>query len=135
MKTYLTREKALGRYPLTEEELDQLLADGGVDTVHLVSKYTDETVFYDDDLAAYVAERDITPEKFEHLQGNFLGINEAGLKYKITPATISGWVKQGVIKVRKRQGQKKLLDEADVAYLATLGRAKNMRPGKKPFDF
>ena len=65
---------------------------------------------------------------------NLLGMNEAGLKYGVTSSTISRWASQGVLEVKGEDGLKKLVDEADVAYLAKLGRAKRMRPGKKPFS-
>ncbi len=133
MKTYLTRQQALTRYPLTEDELNRLI-DQGIDTVELVSNGNTELIFYDDALAAYVAERDITPEKFAHLRGNLLGFGEAAREYKLSQVTISQWAKQGKLEVKGQQGQKKLVDEADVAYLAELGRAKKMRPGKKVFS-
>ncbi len=134
MKTYLSRAEALTRYPLTETELDRLLDQGRVNTVNLLCEGKPQLILYDDDLAAYVAERDITPAKFDHLRGNLLGMNEAGLKYGVTSATISRWVAQGKLEVKGEELNKKLVDEADIAYLSALGRAKKMRPGKKVFS-
>lgn len=135
MKTYLTRAETLRRYNITETELDHLLQAERLDTVRLLDTGGEKLAFYDDDLAAYVADRDITPEKFDHLRGNLLGMNEAGLKHGVTSSTISRWVKQGQLEVKGTESRnKKLVDEADVAYLAELGRAKKMRPGKKVFD-
>lgn len=133
MKTYLSRAEALTRYPLTETELDRLLAQGRVNTVNLVCHDGPQLIFYDDDLAAYVAERDITPAKFDHLRGHLLGIGEAAREYKINSNTISRWAAQGKLGIKGEELNKKLVDEADVAYLAALGRAKKMRPGKKVF--
>jgi hypothetical protein len=134
MKLYLTKSQALVNYPLTEGELNKLIDDGQVNAV-LVENNGDQTLaIYDDDLAAYVADRDITPEKFDELRGNLLGMNEAALKYRVALVTISRWVKQGLLEVKGQDGLKKLIDEADVAYLAAMGRAKKMRPGKKPFN-
>lgn len=95
-----------------------------------------ETVaVYDDDLSAYVADRDITPDKFAHLRGNLLGLTEAGLKYNVAPGVVSGWVQQGRLDIKGHaERNKKLIDEADIAYLVAVGRAKGMRPGKKPFN-
>lgn len=132
MKTYLTRAEALRRYEITETELDQLAEQ--LDTVRLLDNGGEKLAFYDDDLAAYVADRDITPEKFNHLRGNLLGIGEAARKYQVNSTTISRWVAQGQLEVKGSEGQKKLVNEADVAYLVELGRAKKMRPGKKVFD-
>ena len=110
-----------------------MIDQGRVDVV-LVQNGDEQIALYDDDLAAYVAERDITPDKFNHLRGNLLGMNEAGLKYRVSASTVSRWAGQGILKVQDESGMKKLVDEADVAYLAALGRAKKMRPGKKPFS-
>ena len=133
MKAYLTHQQALDRYPLAEDELKRLI-DQGVDAVELIHNNQSELIFYDDALAAYVAERDITPEKFDHLRGNLLGIGESAREYKLGQATISKWVQQGKLEIKAYESNKKLVDEADVAYLAELGRAKKMRPGKKVFS-
>jgi len=133
MKIYLTKSQALKTKKITATELDKLIDQGRVDVV-LVQNGDEQIALYDDDLAAYVAERDITPDKFNHLRGKLLGITEAGLKYGIAPAVVSGWIKRGLIDVRQIEGQKKLIDEAEIAYIVELGRAKKMRPGKKVFD-
>lgn len=132
MKTYLTRAEALRRYEITETELDQLAEQ--LDAVRLLDNGGEKLAFYDDDLAAYVADRDITPEKFDHLRGNLLGIGEAARKYELGHGTISRWIKQDHLDVKDTDKNKKLVDEADVAYLVALGQAKKMRPGKKVFD-
>ena len=134
MKLYVTRARAPKNYKITEKELDNLIETGQVNTILVETDENRTLAIYDDDLAAYVAERDITPEKFEHLRGNLLGMNEAGLKHGVTSATISRWASQGVLDIRGQDGLKKLVDEADVAYLVALGRAKKMRPGKRPFS-
>lgn len=134
MKTYLSRVESLKRYPLSPAELDRLLAEGRVNTVNLVSDDGPQLIFYDDDLAAYVAERDITPAKFDNLRGHLMGIGEAAREYKLGQGTISQWAKQGKLEIKGEEANKKLVDEADVAYLAALGRAKKMRPGKKVFS-
>ena len=126
MKTYITRSEALQRYPITENELDKLINAGDIDALELVDDGQNQTIFYDDDLAAYAAERDVTPGKFEHLRGNLLGMNEAGLKYGVTPKTISRWVAQGQLEVKKRQGQKKLVDAATRLEIIMLFSIKNL---------
>jgi len=134
MKTYITRAEALNRYQITAAKLDELINAGQLDVVHLVDNGNSQMVIYDDDLAAFVAERDITPEKFAHLRGNLIGIGEAAREYEIGHGTISRWIKQGNLKVNGLEKNKKLVDESDVAYLAALGRAKKMRAGKKVFN-
>jgi hypothetical protein len=134
MKTYISRAEALQRYKITPAELDKLLETDQLDTVLLLHDGDRELIIYDDSLAAYIGERDIRPENFAHLSGNLLGMNEAGLKYRVTPSTVSRWVTQGKLEVKAEEANRKLVDEADVAYLAALGRAKKMRRGKKVFN-
>jgi len=133
MKLYLTKSQALESYKISETELNDLIDQGRIDAV-LIQNGDEQLALYDDDLAAYVAERDITPDKFDDVRGNLLGMTEAGLRYNVSAKTISRWAAQGVLEVKGQDGLKKLVDEADVAYLAKLGRAKRMRPGKKPFS-
>jgi hypothetical protein len=47
---------------------------------------------------------------------------------------MTGWTRRGKLEIKGEEANKKLVDEADVAYLAALGRAKKMRPGKKVFS-
>jgi hypothetical protein len=133
MKTYITRSQALHHYPITEAELDRLIGEGKIEAVNLIDGDQTQLAIYDDDLAAYVAERDISPEKFDHLRGHLMGIGEAAREYKLSHVTISQWARRGMLTIKRQEGQKKFVDEADVAYLAALGRAKKMRPGKKVF--
>lgn len=134
MKTYLTQTEALKRYKITRKELAELLNADRLDTVLLITNGDRETIIYDDSLAAYVAERDISPEKFNHLRGNLLGMSEAAREYRLNSNTISRWAAQGKLEIKGEEANKKLVDEADVAYLAALSRAKKMRPGKKVFS-
>jgi hypothetical protein len=80
-----------------------------------------------------VAENDIDPslnikrEDFEHLREHPIGVAEAGRKYGLNDTTISKWSRKGYIRVlvkAKTRGQKKLLDEADIAYCAAVYKAK-----------
>lgn len=133
-KTYLTKQEALKTYPLKEKELDQLIKEKRVDYALLGNQDDQVIIYYDDALASYIAERDITPEKFAHLENETIGINEAGLEYRVNPAVISRWVKQGLIRVMGSGPRNKVeLNKADVAYRVAVGRGKKMRPGKKPF--
>lgn len=132
-KLYLTKTEALERYPLDPDELEGLIREERVTYVTVADQGQEILGVYDDDLAAYVAERDITPEKFKHLRGNLLNLNQASLEYKLTSSTLSRWVQQGVIEVKKEEGVEKFVDEADVAYIAALAKAKKIRKGKKLF--
>jgi hypothetical protein len=58
--------------------------------------------------------------KHMHLKGMVIGIAEAGRKYKVPRTTIGRWVQLGYIDRTGQQGQKILLDEAEVAYCAEI---------------
>lgn len=134
MKLYVTKKRALEMYPLTSDEFDTLTAAWDwPQRILLDFNSHQEPGFYDDDLAAYVADRDITPAKFEYLRGNLMGMNEAGLKYRLRSVTISRWAKQGILEIKGEDGLKKLVDEADIAYLAKISKYKKIRPGKRIF--
>jgi len=133
MKLYLTKQRALEAHKINEAELDNLLARDDIKTILIDYGSGHEPAIYNDDLAAYVAERDIFPEQFNHLRGRFLGMNEASLLYGVSLSTLHKWIERGELKIQGRDGLKKLLDEADVAYKAKLSDAKKMRQGKKVF--
>lgn len=74
MKTYLVKEHALQTYKVGKEELDQLIEQNRIDTALVVDcDGTERLAVYGDDLAAYVADRDITPDKFAHFRGSNRG--------------------------------------------------------------
>lgn len=136
MKTYLLKERALSAYKISETEIDRLIEQHLVNTVLVVDPDGNETVaVYDDDLAAYVADRDITPDDFHRYKGVETTISEASLRFQIDPNVLYSWIRQGRLNViREEPRRKKIIDMAEVAYLATVGKAKKMRPGKKPFS-
>lgn len=132
-RLYLTRDEALDRYPLEPDELDNLIREERVKYETVKDQGQEFEVIYDDDLASYIAERDITPEKFEHLRGNLLNLNQASLKYRVSSSNMSRWTRQGIIEIKGEEGMEKFVDEADVAYIVALAEAKKMRRGKKLF--
>jgi len=132
MRTYLTIPKALEQYPkLDKPTLDRLIETGKITTFMLKDVQNSQPIVYDDDIASYFADKNITPEQFEPLRGNLLSMNEAIKKYELSGGAISRWVSYGWLTVTKSNGNKKYVDEADVAYIAKLSQAKKIRPGKK----
>jgi hypothetical protein len=64
-------------------------------------------------------------KKHKHLKGVPIWISEAGRKYGILIATISKWVAAGYIKKLGLDGNRVLVDEADVAYCAEVYRQRS----------
>jgi len=131
MKKFLTKNRALKKYKLKPEKLDSLIKKGTV-TAYVLESCKDEpkTIVYDDDLAAYSADQSIKPEHFYSLRGNFLTLNAASRKYDVHLSAVSRWVRQGLLPYQAEKN-KKLVDEADLAYLVNLSQAKKIRQGRK----
>ncbi len=70
---------------------------------------------------------------FANLRGRPIWISKAAREYAVTQQTISNWVKAGVIKQLGREGNKVLIDEADVAYCAEIYRQRGGQ-GKTLFN-
>jgi len=129
MKIYKTLQDAAEKYNIEPERLRELVDQGDVRSGML----GDELIVLEDDVRTYVAERDVTREQFKHLEGVEIGVNQAAIKYRFTGVTISDWVKRGKIRLIRQQGNRKLINEADVAYARALADIKGMRSGRPLF--
>ncbi len=129
MKIYKTLQDAAEKYNVEPERLQELVDQGEVRSGML----GDELIVLEDDVRTYVAERDVTREQFKHLEGVEIGVNQAAVKYRFTGVTISDWVKRGKIRLIRQQGNRKLINEADVAYARALADIKGMRSGRPLF--
>jgi hypothetical protein len=129
MKIYKTLQDAAEKYNIEPERLQELVDQGEVRSGML----GDELIVLEDDVRTYVAERDVTREQFKHLEGVEIGINQAAIKYRFTGVTIADWVKRGKIRLIRQQGNRKLINEADVAYARALADIKGLRSGRPLF--
>jgi phage antirepressor YoqD-like protein len=130
MKTYLTLEQLAQSYPITDKELSELLNDNHAIFIQQGGLYK----AYDSDIVAdYIAERDISPAQFDHLRGALISINEGAAKYDVANSTLSNWVTRHAIEIRSEEKNRKFVDEADLAYLVTVSKAKASRAGRKIF--
>jgi hypothetical protein len=129
MKIYKTLQDAAEKYNIEPERLQELVDQGDVRSGML----GDELIVLEDDVRTYVAERDVTREQFKHLEGVEIGINQAAIKYRFTGVTISDWVKRGKIRLIRQRGNRKLINEADVAYARALADIKGLRSGRPLF--
>lgn len=129
MKIYKTLQDAAEKYNIEPERLQELVDQGEVRSGML----GDELIVLEDDVRTCVAERDVTREQFKHLEGVEIGVNQAAIKYRFTGVTISDWVKRGKIRLIRQQGNRKLINEADVAYARALADIKGIRSGRPLF--
>ena len=70
---------------------------------------------------------------YAHLKGNPIWIREASRRYKVSPDTLSEWCRKGYIRKLGTDGNKVLIDEADVAYCASI-YARVARQGRRVFN-
>jgi hypothetical protein len=118
--TYIPLKQAAKKYHISEETLNQVQS-GSITAARLP------------DGELLVAEQEIDPslnitrEQFSHLRDSPIGLAEAGRKYGVSQPTVTNWVKAGyrqVLRQPQSRDQKKLIDEADVAFCAAVYNAK-----------
>jgi len=71
---------------------------------------------------------------FAKLIGMPIWMSEAARKYNIPQQTISRWAKAGIIKRVGNDGNKILIDAADVAYCAKIYHERNTKQGRRLFE-
>jgi len=77
-----------------------------------------------------------TPEyqAVAHLKGRPIWISAAARKYGLNHQTLLNWVKRGIVRRLGREKNRVLLDEADVAYCATIYHKRGGKRGQRLFD-
>lgn len=135
LPTFIPLEDAAKRYALTPAILTQLIDDGRI----RAGQVDGELVVAREDVQM-LNQRDRLWRQVEHLDGVTISMTAACEKYdEINFASLSRWVAQGYIRTLGGQegggrGNKRLLNEADVAYTALLLKRRGKRPGKRVFD-
>ena len=130
---YIPLAEALRRFRISEEALKEAISSGRIRTATI----GEEVAVAEQDVRELAKGQEVVVvrrEDFEHLRGNRLGIAEAARKYGMSQPTLSRWVRKGYIKKIGQEGQKILVDEADVAYAVTIYRLKGGRQGMRIFD-
>jgi predicted site-specific integrase-resolvase len=93
-----------------------------------------------EDDVAKIEKREKLWKSVKKLDGNQISMTDATARYpEINFASLERWVTAGAIriikdnKMRSGRGNKRMLNEADVAYTALLLREQGKRPGKRLF--
>lgn len=121
LDTYIPLKEASRRYGVPVKALTRLVQDGIIklarteegDNVITVSTVDNET-------AARIILEEIRPEQYEHLRGKRIRLRKAARKYQVDSQSLSGWVSREYIHVHERGFQRLEIDEADVAYVASV---------------
>ncbi|MFZ5884053.1 MAG: hypothetical protein ACOYYI_09765 [Chloroflexota bacterium] len=131
LPTFIPLPEAARKYGLSQARLRSLVESGKIRAGVIEGKMVvseeevrEQTVARKEDLPEY--------KKHAHLKGVPIWISEAERKYGVANPTISVWVKRGIIKVIGHDKNRKLIDEADMAYCAEIY---NQRKGQGKWLF
>ncbi len=124
--------EAARKYGLSQARLRSLVESGKIRAGVIEGKMVvseeevrEQAIVRKEDLPEY--------KKHAHLKGVPIWISEAERKYGVANPTISVWVKRGIIKVIGYDKNRKLIDEADMAYCAEIYNQRRGQ-GKWLFD-
>ena len=75
-------------------------------------------------------------ERVAHLAGEGIGVERACEKYDLSVSSMYAWIEKGYVRVLKNRrgggrGIKRLLNEADVAYIAEVADIRGRRQGRE----
>jgi len=136
LPTFLPVSEAARKYGLEEARLRQLVETGKIRAGFAMG----EMVVNEDEVRGEAVEqkglrKEDLPEyqMHAHWMGIGIGINEAAKEYRIPYVTIYQWMNSGIIRKLGREGQKVLLDRADVAYCSEIYHKKGVK-GRKLFN-
>lgn len=75
-------------------------------------------------------------ERVTHLDGEPIGVRESCAKYNLSPTSVYRWIEKGYVRVLREppsgggRGNKRLLNEADLAYAAEVADVRGRKPGR-----
>jgi hypothetical protein len=131
---FISLQEAAQILDMTEVELRRLVE---VDKIRAVMLGEGEIAVNEADVMAQLpAPKKTLPEyqAVKSLKGIPIWINEAGRKYGIDNKTVWNWVQKGFIAHLGMDGNKILLDEADVAYCKSIYERMGGGQGKRIFN-
>lgn len=123
--------EAARKYGVSQARLKSLIDNGKINAAMI----GEEIVVSEDEVRSQaVTRKEDLPEykKHAHLKGTPIWISEAARRYGIPGPTITVWVQRGLIKSLGHDKNKKLIDEADMAYCAEIY---NQRKGQGKWLF
>lgn len=130
MDTYLPISEAAKLLKLSEHDLTKLTQNGIIRTAML----SGALLLNENDVQAQIPLRE-RPEyaEFTALAGHQISLSEGNRRYGISHATISRWIKRGVLTAIKRTGREVYVDEAELATCAKIYHASGGGQGRWVF--
>jgi transposase len=82
-----------------------------------------------------MSKRDELWRRVKHLDGRPIGLEDAYTKYDMNPSSVYRWINKGYIRILKDRrgggrGRKRLINEADMAYVAEVADERGRKRGK-----
>lgn len=109
MDNYIPVTEAIKRTNIPDSQLQALAKSGKIKSVML----NNQIFLRESDVMA-----NSPKDRYPELSGSSISIRGAARKYGITSPTISRWVARGLIRIVKQVGNKIMIDESDMAYMA-----------------
>jgi hypothetical protein len=138
LPTLIPLSEAAHKYGLDEARLRELVEKGKIRAGRLPG--SDEVLVSEDEVRGEAIQekglrKEDLPEyqKHAHWKGIGIGINEAAKEYRVPYVTVYQWMSSGIIRKIGRDGQKVLLDRADIAYCAEIYHQRGVK-GRKLFN-
>jgi predicted site-specific integrase-resolvase len=111
-----------------------MIEDGRIDAV----KTNGDVAVAEEDVSKTqetMAKRDELWRRVQHLDGKPIGLEDAYTKYDMNPSSVYRWIEKGYIRILKDRrgggrGRKRLINEADMAYIAEVGDERGRKRGK-----
>jgi len=135
LPTYIPLNEATRRYRIGAQALTQMVEKGTIRAVRIDGSLA----VAETDIDA-MALRDELWARVKYLDAVTISMSQACEKYEeINFASLSRWVARGYIRTVGNssrgggRGRRRLLNEADVAYTASLLRVRGKKPGKRVF--
>jgi len=132
LPTLLPLPEAARKYGISQARLKAMIEHGKIKAAMIMgelvvseSEIRSESDLRKEDLPEY--------KKHAYLKGVPIWISEAARKYNVLQPTITNWVKAGIITRLGIDGNKVLIDEADVAYCAEIYHQRRGQ-GKRVFN-
>lgn len=119
---YLTLNQATNILNTSLSNLNRLIQSGTIRAIEIAG----ETFVSETSLLSSRKKEDLPEyQKFSHLAGQEIWISEAARKYEVEQSNITRWASRKFIKTLKKEKNRVLLDEQDVAYCAEIYRTRS----------
>ena len=129
---YIPLAEALRRFRISEEALKEAISSGRIRTATI----GEEVAVAEQDVRKLSIDREALWQEASRWEGHVIGIEEAHELYGLNKQSIYRWIEKGYIRVVKDQrgggrGRKRLLNKADVVYIALLKERIGQHRGRR----